>query len=121
MNQNELRVENYVQKNGEQFIADHITILMAHNYSGIPLTEEWLVKFEAKRGIAFYWNIDKVKSLEIAINNDTAEIQWYVYFRNKGEKITQDDFVLLRKDLKYVHQLQNLYYALTSHELKTKI
>ena len=86
--------------------------------NGIPLTEEWLLKFGFVKQIGFYKFIGgKFKnSLEVA-HNDLDK--WYCYYRNfnKGEV---DDFVLLRNDLKHVHQLQNLYFALTGQELKHK-
>lgn len=89
--------------------------------TGIPLTEEWLVKFGFKKVIGWYINVREhadglFDSLELADNNDKAENQFYVYFRNM--RIETDDYVLLRKDLKYVHELQNLYFALTGEELK---
>lgn len=67
----------------------------------IPLTEEWLLKF----------GFDKHGSL-------------------KHQAFTKDDFIIRKeldfdyehesrsKTLKYVHQLQNLYHALTGKELK---
>jgi len=81
----------------------------------IPLTEEWLLKFGFDSQIGFIKFIGKkyTNSFEVA-HNDLD--RWYCYFRNfnKGE---QDDFVLLRNNLKHVHQLQNLYFALTGEEL----
>ena len=81
----------------------------------IPLTEEWLLKFGFHQQIGFIKFIGEkyTNSFEVAHNSLD---KWYCYFRNfnKGE---QDDFVLLRNDLKYVHQLQNLYFELTGKEL----
>ena len=78
----------------------------------IPLTEEWLVKFgwgkdteydntyldntSLKHNIMIYDTLNKVFMLET--NSDTIEFN----------------------HIKYVHQLQNLYHALTGNELEIK-
>ena len=85
-------------------------------FQPIPLTEEWLLKFGFNKQIGF------IKFIGVPYEKDSFEVahndldKWYCYFRNfvKG---AQDDFVLLRNDLKHVHQLQNLYHALTGEEL----
>jgi len=64
----------------------------------IPLTEEWLIKLGAKKD-----KIDNtyyLSQLEIMLPN---------FFRYKTSIISRID---------YVHQLQNLYFALTGEELK---
>jgi hypothetical protein len=68
------------------------------NYKPIPLTEEWLLKLGAKKD-----KIDNtyyLSELEIMLPN---------FFRYKTSIISRID---------YVHQLQNLYFALTGEELK---
>lgn len=72
----------------------------------IPLTEEWLVKFG-------FENVDT--------NENGGDNYWY---------LSDMDFILDRSfqslnmntgiDLKYVHQLQNLCFALTGQELTIK-
>lgn len=88
------------------------------NYCGIPLTEKWFELFKFKKQIGYYIAVrgelfeDGSISLELGKNDiDT----WYVYIRNfnKGEK---DDFCILRNDLKYVHELQDIYRFLTKKE-----
>lgn len=66
----------------------------------IPLTEEWLKKFGFK----------KFKNY-----NDWSKGGFILHGRKRG-------FVLRKSapDVKSVHQLQNLYFALTGEELKTK-
>lgn len=63
----------------------------------IPLTGEWVLKYKPQ--------LDK----------------WYLYLSGSAAGgflvyMKKDDFYLLH--LKYVHQLQNLYFALTGEELK---
>jgi hypothetical protein len=78
----------------------------------IPLTEEWLLKFGFNRHHADYFNgIIYIKNI---INN--TEFEWGVYPNELGSGIQIQN----RKLLKYVHQLQNLYFALTEEELVVK-
>ena len=60
----------------------------------IPLTEEWLVKFG-------FYKVGK----KTFYNLDIPVIPIRDYYRCKG------------KDIEYVHQLQNIFFALTGKEL----
>ncbi len=76
----------------------------------IPLTEEWLIKFgfEKTNVDIFFKHIgEKALSIYLESNNLTTLLSF--------------DFqeTPLRR-VKYVHQLQNLYFALTGEELGTK-
>lgn len=92
----EIHSTHVKMSNGLNYIEDEL--------GGIPLTNEWLEKFH------FVW-IKAWECWHIAIS--------YNKFFSLGK-----DFVLLdidiRVKLKYVHQLQNLYFALTGTELKIK-
>ncbi len=96
MKANELRIGNYVYDNlGGVLKIKGISLdsTLSH-IKPIPLTEEWLFKFRLmsiKTELGF-WN-----------NGDA------IYFSYGFEKSIE---------LKYVHQLQNLYFALTGEELK---
>ena len=70
-----------------------------NNFKPIPLTEEWLLKFGFERNgkKLTFWKIDLVEDEEGIFSFDESRI--YI-------------------DIKYVHQLQNLYFALTGEELK---
>ena len=83
---------------------------------GIVLNEKWLLKFGFGKMIGFFITTSPNIILELSENNDNSTIQWYCYVRNMNGH-QNDDFALLRKDLQYVHQLQNLYFALTGEEL----
>ncbi len=74
-------------------------------FDPIPLTEEWLLKFgfEYTR-ILCGFNQYRNKILELSITPNGYEI----FFTYKWINI------------KYVHQLQNLYFALTGEELTIK-
>ena len=75
----------------------------------IPLTEEWLLKFGFERHHADYANdIMYIKNVP-----DNTEFEWGVYPNELGSGIQIQN----RNILKYVHQLQNIYFALCGEEL----
>jgi hypothetical protein len=120
MKANELRIGNYGlnpidNNNIVQLVAiypDETTQWEWDGYDGftstsiamkpIPLTEDWLKRFAQKQYSYTTFYIEKVGWLEL--NGDV----WNVDFVD-GYTIAQ---------IKYVHQLQNLYFALTGEELK---
>jgi hypothetical protein len=88
-------------------------------HSPIPITEEWLLKFG-------FTNIDntniyvksmhkigaeKLKSLAVYIDENNYTIAIVDYYTG----VEKTD--LLHLDYEFVHQLQNLYFALTGEEL----
>lgn len=95
-----------IEVNGE----GEITWIEIEEFEGIPLTEEWLLKFGFQiKDIANYVTIDfttyeKGKFLI----GDNWEIEY------DGDRLT------LGYDIKYVHNLQNVFYALTGQELTLK-
>jgi len=80
----------------------------------IPLTEEWLLKFgfENKESKIYFLMVNK---WGFAIGSDGSyglynnQDAW-----NRGESFSN------RETIDYVHQLQNLYFALTGEELEIK-
>ena len=124
MRTTDLRIGNFIQ---DQF-GDIITVdglddmdvfscdcgdIPVHAVQPIPLTEQWLLDF---------WF------------NQSIEGQWYVYFDEMCLTIYEDlpQYIVEIHDMemdkssiflmsiKYVHQLQNLYFALTQEELILK-
>lgn len=84
----------------------------AINLTPIPLTEEWLIDLGAKGRISPLW---------ISLTNLKSELHFECH--ESGEIVTmlKGDFADLILDrLKYVHELQNLYFALTGTELTIK-
>lgn len=72
----------------------------------IPLTENWLLKFGAKKvGIEYKL---KASALDITLRINSGHV--YCEFGN----------VYLGDRIKHVHQLQNLYFALCGKELLIK-
>ena len=89
-----------------------------HGFSPIPLNEEWLVKmgfkFMAKWSCGHFYRIYRLKSVRIyvllAIPSTPERIAGTVVYRTDYSGVV----------IQYVHQLQNLYFALTGQELTIK-
>lgn len=83
-------------------------------YEGIPLTEEWLLRLGAtliKK--ADYVNVD------FSVY-EFADDLFYIDDRFNVFHDKFDSEIYLGYELKYVHQLQNLFYSLTGEELTIK-
>ena|SRR6478736_823185 len=132
MEANELRIGNWVKDHGESgehyqvreigedmFSAGPMTVYSAgmdYEY-GIPLTEEWLLKFGFTQRIAF----GNIKMDEFEFKNEVFNL--IVIGPIQSEMIYQIGFNFKTACpffIKYVHQLQNLYFALTGEKLPTK-
>jgi hypothetical protein len=116
MTANEIRIGNYhyyhivdpLDERGEyddvcQIDPDDFRILTQFDcpeYKPIPLTEEWLLKFD-------WFSVDEGKYTFRDIEYYSISEDGSLYFMNQ----------YTATDIKYVHQLQNLYFALTGNEL----
>jgi len=114
-----LMVGNYLKKDGIIVKIDARSIFDMFNdnlkYEPIPLTEDWLVKFGYKR-----YESDGVVGFEYS--NPEEKTVWYEkgrYSIVQWGSNTPFYFSsnLLRVELQYVHQLQNLYFAISGKEL----
>jgi hypothetical protein len=87
------------------------------NLQGIPITEEWLLKFGAFHIEAWTWGfeIDDITTLSVTY----AEGKYYWSLRQFDLKTEINMFHLMNENFLYVHQLQNIYFALTQKELET--
>jgi hypothetical protein len=72
-------------------------------YQPIPLTEEWLLNFGFEKELDLFYRKNKSSMIEI------------IFFDN-GFLVANQSFCL--NHIKHVHQLQNLYFALTGTELE---
>lgn len=85
----------------------------------IPLTPEWLRKFgfttlDAETDIEVWGFDDESNGEEFSIVSDGIDTQLPLYFEyDLGYRN-------VRKEIKHVHQLQNLYFSLTGEELTIK-
>ena len=116
MKANELRIGNLVQLDGlkrpiKVSIIDTTETNSITKYKPIILTEEWLLKFGFER--------DGKYDFELKVNG--------IYFRgmcDDRQPINTSISIFNLPDcaikVKQVHQLQNLYFALTGQELTLK-
>jgi len=118
MKTTELRIGNLVLLDGEEMIITGITkdyvyfeggfsMISFTDIKGIPLTEEWLLKFGFKK--------TKMKGNKNLMEFIKGNFIIYLYEEIEVYFSIWDDITL-----KYVHQLQNLYFALTGEELEIK-
>lgn len=99
---------NVVEVHKESDEANFSYTLVLSNVKGIHLTEEWLVKFGFEEG---------------AISNSSYDFHIHFYdcwHINYKEKELFGDNEILLNGFWEVHQLQNLYFALTGEELEIK-
>lgn len=85
----------------------------------IPLTEEWLLKagFEIRESLSY-------KEYFIGTNEVTHDWLFSLTWINDPERINAINAPFFnngRHTIQYVHQLQNLYFALTGKELEFKL
>ena len=122
MKATELRIGNYIDYETErEIVTMQITyeyIRLIHNgnknFKPIPLTEEWLLKFGFEKEVEYKKKINFSRFHLFQINasnpyNDN-ENEFKVNFYQSKQTVE-----LCR--IKHVHQLQNLYFALTNEEL----
>ena len=121
MEAKELRIGNKLQKgNGEVSTVRRIDsnddndilveeeyglLTLNYNLFGIQLTEEWLLKFSFEKEDEEYFHKSKYAPVLIECDNGWADS----FEERQASKI-----------INYVHQLQNLFYALTGEELTLK-
>jgi hypothetical protein len=114
MEASELRIGNiYKTKNCvSKITALDLVDIESGKYKIEPeiLTPEWLIKFGGQE--------DKNKDIYISVNKDN---DLRIYLSKVGILICKDYFCPLfgYPHIIYVHQLQNLFYAITGEELKT--
>ena len=120
MKEQDLRIGNVVLFNGVEStmtghnffgfgrtFKDGVTALEYFNIKPIPLTEEWLLKFG--------FNDLQDNSYEFWKSSI-----WCLLFENGKYEVYYGSMCLGLPILKSVHQLQNLYHALTGEELIIK-
>lgn len=124
MKANEIRIGNLIlfSENGTVFTVDGIgetgfdvhdeienTWIESETFEGIKLTEEWLLKFGFEKvdhihGYSFYTlHKSKVNKCNLDVYDDKTLFMGYHV-----------------SHCKYIHQLQNLFFALTNQELIIK-
>lgn len=110
MKASELRINNWIKDGNdfEQITIDHLSCLNSGRceFDPIPLTEEWLLKFgfECLDSRRYQKKYRRNYSIDGFMTSESFMV-------GLGSALTK---------LEYVHQLQNLYFALTGEELVVK-
>lgn len=116
MKANELRIGNLYEFKGCLCTININTFaefnLHLKEFQPIPLTEEWLLKFgfDNNRRLYLYGMADYFMSYDIMSDNS-------IFIYNEVETANNESLTMMGH-IKYIHQLQNLYFALTGEELK---
>lgn len=114
MKANELRIDNLVNDStGNTHRVEGVYPNRDYSkWSGIPLTEDWLLKL----GFALQHKGHEQSFLDINVGSNN-----YFTFSLKSKVLSYQlkgyGIVQTLKHIKHVHQLQNLYFALTNEEL----
>lgn len=124
MKANELRIGNYVKRSMPnhdlemdrytwQITAGGLYAYSQHIYRPIPLTDEWLIKLGFKDGkIHLFDDYILEASMNAFSGTLSLDSKWFISII----RIASNDKVTMVRE--HVHQLQNLYFALTGKELK---
>lgn len=108
---NELRLGNWISKDGEIYQATGYTILGVERedfeVNPIPLTEEWFLRFGLEKAHDGYTNVH--------LEARNGVVRWIDTL--KGFYLEAIDFPTMRFGVDFVHQLQNSIFSLTNQEL----
>ena len=110
MKASELRIGNYIFDRYEIIKIDKYHFALAESFytedfTPIPLTEEWLLKFGFNKVGSNYEN----RLIILHTNNKTGTFDFLLNEPHSNK--------LIVRVIESVHQLQNLYFALTNEEL----
>ena len=116
MKKDELRIGNYYNQFGNAEKVSWSTLKTLEESTTeqlwckpIPLTEEWLLKFNEVRKFG--------GTIYLPLMNLKAEIHFEIYGNHIVSTVKSDFAELILDPIKHVHQLQNLYFVLTNEEL----
>ena len=112
----------YPGSRGIEFI-ETTDIKCSSDYKPIPLTEEWLLKFgfEKYEITGSYIKTPKDTAKGFGFRFHTQHPFTEDLFNSVVECSYMEQQLYVKNGLKYVHQLQNLYFALTGNELNIKL
>jgi len=140
MKASELRIGNWVNNNprdgvitvfsNDKCVIRHkagIDKAFIEKLEPIPLTEEWLLKFGFKKYPyirdtfqqvyydSYQFEIDRFTIVSFSIQQDNKSLIKCNYDRGYRSEDNKKNYYI-----KYIHQLQNLYFSLTGEELTFK-
>ncbi len=90
---------------------------MDHDYGFylIPLTPEWVERLGFQLGIDEHYKFLNTKDKYISIRKSGTH--WFPQLNQAAEMSSQENNIVFLDFIDHVHDLQNLYYALTKTEL----
>lgn len=119
MKPQELRFGSYYLNDRDEvqmFEMSMSNIDYSDDWNGIPLTEEWLLKFgfdkeQAKPPSSVAYSLIDAQCNDFYVEYDDILEAWQIYL---------EDHFWIQRQIHFVHQLQNLYHSLTGEELTIK-
>jgi len=103
MKASELRIGNFIHIHGKLIEIQKEDFNFDEKFmTSIIITEKWLFKFGFKGTEGYYYD------------SEIGAIEFYY----EGEILVCDIFDHRNENIKYIHQLQNIYFALTNKELR---
>ena len=112
----QIRLGNIIQLKNEDYITTvepstfSIGKLIDINYEGVPITEKWLNQM----GFEIFVDNEFTKRLDLRID---ARFDYFLPKHNLKTFGLRFKGITLFDEIKYVHQIQNLYLDLTGKEL----
>ncbi len=129
MKASELRIGNHIKLmlNDQDFVEVQVTandIEAVNNkkgvYEPIPLKVEWLLKNGfSKENFDYIIPIGDCMLEWLGLMPHDQQCSAYSVYIMQGDE-DEDDQVVFLSDISYVHQLQNLYFAITGNEFKNE-
>lgn len=116
----ELKIIELTEYNIVTYVIDRSMFPLKNGWKiePIPLTEEWLFKF----GFEVYAESVIMKAFKIGFNEITQDYLFDLcWIKDLDGKDKHPFYKNGRFEIKYVHQLQNLFFALTNEELTIKL
>ena len=112
MNANEFRLGNWIRDKDSEYQITHLCYDdVWYDEESIPLTEEWLLDFGFAHTEFDFSAFEEIKGC-YELNK--------LLLDQSGEDVVSLIIDELYIEIKHVHQLQNLYFALTGKELIKK-
>tara|TARA_R110000772_G_scaffold227995_1_gene338728 strand:+ start:280 stop:624 length:345 start_codon:yes stop_codon:yes gene_type:complete len=105
------RIGNVVNINGKDILMDN-GCFGATTLQPVLLKQDWLTKLGVRHnGYSRYW---------LPMPNIKAELHFEIYGADIVPTIKNDFGELILNEIRYVHELQNLFFALTGLEFEIK-
>ena len=110
MDANELRIGNWVKEEDGRFVYIHDTLGIDHHsqFHPIPLTPEILEKAGFEKDEDFEGRFHHVNKI-VTVEFEDGIIRW------------MDNTYIYHQEIKHLHKLQNLYFAIIGDELEINL